>query len=32
MSRFVVCYDVADNKRRYKVAACLRWVWRPRAG
>ena len=23
MSRFVVCYDVADNKRRYKVAACL---------
>ena len=23
MSRFVVCYDVANNKRRYKVAACL---------
>jgi len=23
MSRFVICYDVADNKRRYKVAACL---------
>lgn len=23
MSRFVVCYDVSDNKRRYKVAACL---------
>ncbi len=23
MSRFVVCYDIADNKRRYKVAACL---------
>ena len=23
MSRFIVCYDVADNKRRYKVAACL---------
>ena len=23
MSRFVVCYDVANNKRRSKVAACL---------
>ncbi len=23
MSRFVVCYDVANNTRRYKVAACL---------
>ena len=23
MPRFVVCYDVADNKRRYKVAAYL---------
>lgn len=23
MSRFVVCYDVANSTRRYKVAACL---------
>ena len=23
MPRFVVCYDVANNTRRYKVAACL---------
>ena len=23
MSRFVVCYDVVNNKRRYKVASCL---------
>ncbi len=23
MSHYVVCYDVVDNKRRYKVAACL---------
>ena len=23
MSRFVVCYDVADDKRRSKVASCL---------
>ena len=23
MSRFVVCYDIADGRRRRKVAACL---------
>ncbi len=23
MSHYVVCYDVVDNRRRYKVAACL---------
>lgn len=23
MSRVVVCYDVVNNSRRYKVAACL---------